>query len=77
MASSSVGRFMVVLGLGIAFLGSLLWIAGKANLPFGRLPGDFTFELRGVSCLIPLASSLLLSLLLTLLLNFVLRILNR
>jgi hypothetical protein len=71
----SLGRWLMIIGLTIVALGALLFLLGK--LPFlnrlGHLPGDLRFEdpQRGLSCAIPIVSSLLLSLLLTIILNVV------
>ncbi|MEX0789071.1 MAG: DUF2905 domain-containing protein [Anaerolineales bacterium] len=70
---NSVGKWVLILGLGITTLGGVLWLAGRLGLPLGRLPGDIRFEAGGMTCFIPLATSILLSLALTLLLNLVLR----
>jgi hypothetical protein len=60
----------------MVLLGGLLWLVSK--VPFlGRLPGDIRIERPGFTCLIPLASSILISILLTLLLNVIARIINR
>jgi hypothetical protein len=73
----SLGRTLLLIGLGLAVLGGVLWGLSRAGLPIGQLPGDFRFQLGGVSCFIPLATSLLLSLGLTVLINLVLRLLNK
>jgi hypothetical protein len=74
---SWLGRTLLLVGLGIALLGGALWALSRGGLPVGRLPGDFQFQIGGVSCFIPLATSILLSLGLTLLLNLVVRLLNK
>ena len=74
---SALGKFVIILGVVLVVLGSLVWLAGKAGLPLGRLPGDLRLERGGVSCVIPLASSILVSLLLTLALNVIIRLINR
>jgi Protein of unknown function (DUF2905) len=74
---SSLGRTLLLLGTGIAVIGGILWVLGRSGVPLGRLPGDFRFDVGGVSCFIPLATSILLSLGLTLLLNLVVRFLNK
>lgn len=70
---NSLGKWILLLGLGISAIGGLVWIAGRLGLPLGRLPGDFRFETGGVTCFAPLATSILLSLALTVILNLVLR----
>jgi len=78
---SSLGRWLLVVGLAIVSLGALLFLLGK--LPFmdrlGNLPGDLRFEdqARAISCAVPIVSSLLVSLLLTIILNVVIRLLRR
>jgi hypothetical protein len=43
----------------------------------GRLPGDFRFQTGNITCMIPLATSILLSVVLTILLNVIVRLLNK
>ena len=72
----SLGRTLILIGLGIVVLGALLWLVGRA--PFmGRLPGDFVFQSERVSCFFPLATSIIVSLALTIVLNLVARWFNR
>jgi hypothetical protein len=72
----TIGKSLVVIGAGLALLGGLVWLLSK--VPFlGRLPGDIRIERPGVTCLIPLASSVVISILLTILLNVIVRIINR
>ena len=74
---NTLARWVVLLGLGIAAVGALLWLIGRSGLPLGRLPGDLRFEWGGTTCFIPLASSIVLSILLTLLINLILRAVNK
>lgn len=62
------GRLLLAIG-GIVILVGILFIAIGRVAPGGRLPGDFVVTRGTVSCLFPLATSLLLSIILTLLLN--------
>ena len=61
------GKLLIVIGLGIAGLGALIWLAGKTGLPLGRLPGDIRIEGKNFKFYFPLATCLLISLVLTLL----------
>lgn len=72
----TIGKFLMIAGLSLVVLGSLVWLLSKANF-LGRLPGDIRIERPGFTCLIPLASSIILSILLTILLNVVVRLLNK
>jgi hypothetical protein len=68
-----MGKFLVIVGLVIAALGVLLWLAPNALSWFGRLPGDIRIERENTRVYIPLASMLLISLILTLLMNLLRR----
>ena len=59
-----IGAFIVVLGLAII-------LAGKLNLPIGRLPGDFTWRGKNTTVYFPLMTSIVLSVILSLVLYFV------
>lgn len=79
MDLQSIGRVMVVIGIGIALLGGLLLILSR--LPFfsslGNLPGDIRIQGQGFSCFIPVVSMILISVILTVVLNIIIRIINR
>jgi hypothetical protein len=77
MDLSTIARWVILAGFVIIIIGISLWLAGRFDLPLGRLPGDIHIERDGFSCFIPLATSIILSLLLTLALNILLRFLNR
>jgi len=70
---NALGKWILIIGLAITAIGAVLWLAGRLGLPLGRLPGDLHFETGGVTCFVPLATSILLSLALTLILNVILR----
>ena len=61
-----LGKLLVILGLGLAVLGAIIWLGG-GSLPswFGRLPGDIRIERPGFRFYAPLASMLLVSVLLS------------
>jgi hypothetical protein len=64
---AQVAKVLMVLGLALAGLGLLLFLASKLGL--GRLPGDFTWRGKNTVVHFPLLSSIIVSVLLTLLLN--------
>jgi len=66
-----IGRIMVMVGAGIAFVGCIVWLAGKLGLPIGNLPGDIQIQRPGFSLNISVVTSLLLSVILTLIANLV------
>lgn len=74
--TTHIGRWLVLAGIALVLVGAVVWALGRSGLSLGRLPGDLHFETSGVSCFVPLATSLLLSLLLTLALNLIARFLK-
>jgi len=71
---TTLARWLVLAGLILAGIGGLLSVLSRLGLPLGRLPGDFRFQSGSFTCLIPVASSILLSVLLTLILNLIARL---
>lgn len=75
--TSTFGKWIVFLGLGLVILGGLAWVVGRVGLPLGRLPGDIRIERDGLSVFLPCASSILISIVLTVVLNLLVRFLRR
>ncbi len=67
----------MVVGLVILLFGGLFYLTGRLNIPFGQLPGDLRIERGNLTCLIPLATSILLSVVLTILFNLFVRMFRR
>jgi hypothetical protein len=67
------GKILIYLGLGITFLGVILWGLGRLFPFLGKLPGDLFYQKGNVSVYFPLATCILLSILLTIILNVVFR----
>jgi len=65
----SIGRLLLVTGLGLALLGGVLLLAGR--MPgLGDLPGDFRWETeRGTTVYVPLGTLIVISIALTILVN--------
>ncbi|MBV9266758.1 MAG: DUF2905 domain-containing protein [Acidobacteriaceae bacterium] len=57
----SIGRLLVFAGLAIAVLGAVLMLGERANLPFGRLPGDIVWRGRNSTVYFPWVTCLILS----------------
>ena len=60
------GRMLIGVGLVIALLGGVLFLAGRLPLRLGRLPGDVAISGRRGSFYFPIVTCLLLSAVLTL-----------
>jgi hypothetical protein len=72
----TMGKWVMLIGGALVLLGGLMWLLSK--VPFiGRLPGDIRIEKPGFTCLVPLASSIILSILLTIVVNVIARLLRR
>lgn len=74
---SALGRLLILFGIVLVAVGGLIWLLGRVGIPLGNLPGDIKIEGQYLTCIVPIASSIILSIILTLLINFVIRLLNR
>ena len=75
--TTTLGKWIILVGLGLALVGGVIWLVGKTGLPLGRLPGDIRIERDGFSFYFPLATSILISIGLTILLNLLARLFKR
>jgi hypothetical protein len=71
-----MAKLLVGMGIALVLLGGLVWLLSRTGF-LGQLPGDIRIERDGFTCLIPLASSIILSILLTIVLNIIVRLINR
>ena len=76
MSYDQLGKLLILAGGAILVIGLVFLLLGRVGL-LGRLPGDFSFSSGNFTCVVPLASMLVLSLLLTLILNVLIRLFNR
>jgi hypothetical protein len=74
MPYDQLGKALLVLG-GVIVVGLVMLLLGRAGV--GRLPGDFTFSSGNLTCMVPLASMIVISIVLTIILNVALRLFNR
>ncbi|HLV37803.1 MAG TPA: DUF2905 domain-containing protein [Spirillospora sp.] len=75
MDIQTIGRILLATGVVIALLGGVLLLAGRF-LNLGSLPGDIRIEGENFTCLVPIASMILLSIVLTIILNIIVRLIN-
>jgi len=66
-----LGRMLVFVGGLLLVFGLVLILAGKVNLPIGRLPGDIVYRGKHTTFYFPLMTSILLSVILSLVLYVV------
>ena len=72
-----VGKWLLILGIGIAVFGIILWLLGKALPNLSQFPGTIRFQTGGLTCVVPLLAMIVLSILLTVILNLAARFLNK
>ncbi|HKD83809.1 MAG TPA: DUF2905 domain-containing protein [Terriglobales bacterium] len=68
---SDIGRMLVFVGGLLLVFGLILILAGKMNLPIGRLPGDIAYRGKNTTFYFPLVTSIILSVILSLVLYLV------
>lgn len=66
---NQIGKVLIAAGLLLAALGVCLIAAGKLNIPFGKLPGDITYQKKNLTVFAPFGTMLVVSVILTLILN--------
>jgi len=66
---NQIGKMLIAAGLLLAALGVCLIAAGKLNIPFGKLPGDITYQKKNLTVFAPFGTMLVVSVILTLILN--------
>jgi hypothetical protein len=69
MDSASIGKWIVLAGLFLVAVGAGVWLAGKAGVPLGGLPGDVRVEGKRSVFYFPIATMILVSIVLTIVLN--------
>jgi len=61
---NDTGKLLVLIGLGLAVIGGVIWLAGKVPW-IGRLPGDIRIERENFKFYFPLTTCLLISAIIT------------
>jgi hypothetical protein len=74
---NDLGRILVYAGMGLLAIGGLVLLLPRLGVQLGRLPGDIRYQSGQFTCLIPIATSILLSIILTIGLNLLARFFNR
>jgi hypothetical protein len=65
---ADLGKLLLMFGGVIVVIGAVLLLAGRFNLPLGRLPGDITYRGKNTVVYFPLATSIIISIVLSLIL---------
>jgi hypothetical protein len=64
---ADLGKALLVLGGVIVLVGTALLLAGRFNLPLGRLPGDFVYRGKNTVFYFPLTTCIVISVVLSVL----------
>lgn len=70
---TGLAKLLVVCGGILVVAGILVFLAGKANIPLGRLPGDVTYRGKNATVYFPIITCILISVVL----SFIMWIVNR
>ncbi len=65
---TDLGKLLLTVGAVIAVVGVVLILAGKFNIPVGRLPGDIVYRGKNTVFYFPVVTCLVISILLSLVL---------
>jgi hypothetical protein len=75
--AAQIGKWIFVAGLGVAGLGLVVWLVGRAGIPVGHLPGDVRVDRPGWSFTFPIVTCILISIVATIVLNVLARVLHK
>ena len=59
---TNLGKLLIIFGGVLAIIGLVVIVTGRANLPFGRLPGDIVYRGKNSTFYFPLVTCIVLSL---------------
>lgn len=65
-----LGKVLIGVGAVLVVLGLMVVLAGKVNLPLGRLPGDIAYRGKNTSFYFPIVTCIVLSVVLSLIMWF-------
>ena len=68
-----LGKTLIITGAVVVLVGLALMLAGRFNLPLGRLPGDITWRGKNTVVYFPIATSIIVSIVLSLILYLISR----
>ncbi|HEU5232941.1 MAG TPA: DUF2905 domain-containing protein [Terriglobales bacterium] len=65
---NSLGKLLIGAGGLLILIGLVVLLAGRANVPLGRLPGDISYRGKNTSVFFPITTCIILSIVLSLVL---------
>jgi hypothetical protein len=73
---SSLGKVLVGAGGVLILIGVIVLLAGRMNIPLGRLPGDISYRGKNAAFFFPITTCIILSIVLSFVLWFVNRLMR-
>lgn len=73
---NSIGKLLIGAGGLLILIGLIVLLAGRANVPLGRLPGDISYRGKNTAVFFPITTCIILSVVLSLVLWLVNRFLR-
>ncbi|HEX4664407.1 MAG TPA: DUF2905 domain-containing protein, partial [Terriglobales bacterium] len=70
---SSLGKMLISAGGLLILIGVIVLLAGRADIPIGRLPGDISYRGKNTAVFFPITTCIILSIVL----SFILWLVNR
>ena len=70
---TSLGKLLIVAGGLLIVIGIIVVLAGRANIPLGRLPGDISYRGKNTAVFFPITTCIILSIVL----SFIVWLVNR
>jgi uncharacterized membrane-anchored protein len=71
---NGAARLLMTAGAVIFAAGVVVYLVSKFGLPFGRLPGDISWEGKNFKIFAPITSMIVVSIVLTVILNLISRL---
>lgn len=72
---SNIGKILLFAGVALVLVGGIILLLDRfPGLPFGKLPGDFSWESGNTRIYFPLATMVIVSIVLTIVVNLLLRL---
>ncbi len=65
---NDLGKTLIIIGGLVALIGVVFLLAGRANLPIGKLPGDIVYRGKNTTVYFPIVTSIILSIVLSIVL---------
>jgi ribose/xylose/arabinose/galactoside ABC-type transport system permease subunit len=70
---NSLGKLLISAGGLLILVGLIVVVAGRANIPLGRLPGDISYREKNTAVFFPITTSIIISIVL----SFIFWLVNR